>query len=143
MNDQNYGLYGIVRTDECLKNGLLNGPSRRWFDNNELMAEFFYKDGLMEGQVKMWHKNGRLKIRRLYRNGISEGEYKMWNADGELVYHSFFMEAKEYKFNPFKRHKWLRGLQNWKARANFHSIGPVLYELNIPLDIAKLCSKYY
>ena len=110
-----------------------------------LKIQEFFNNGVLEGERKIFYNNSQIFTQEFYINGKLEGEYKVWRRDGKLLDYSFYIAGIEIDpiFNIFKRYKWIKTIRNLKFKVNLRYAGPVLDELNIPLDIAKLCCKYY
>ena len=134
---------GQIEFQEFYKDDMRDGDTKCWWPNGQLEYHDVYSQGILHGECKSWDRNGHLKFRRFYRDGRCEGEWKEWNELGEM-YTCFYLDGcnVNINFNIFKKHKWLRGLRKWKSKANLQSIGPVLDELNIPLDLVKICAQY-
>ena len=67
-----------------------NGEYKRWHENGQLYAHYFYKNGKRDGEFKSWHENGQLCRNCFYKNGELNGEYKNWDGKGQLFYHYFY-----------------------------------------------------
>lgn len=73
------------RTESTYKDGLLEGPSWRWYSNGQLELEINYKDGNREGVVRWWFENGQLRRQTTYnKDGREEGFVQQWHANGQL-----------------------------------------------------------
>jgi len=135
---------GRLEWQESYKDGERHGDMKNWWSNGQLRYRDTYENGKLEGDCFTFTGDGKLVTRTFWRNNLREGECKGWNKIGLTYYHIFYMGGHnvDANFNIFKKNKWVRGLRKWKAKANLHSMGPILDELNIPLDLAKICAQY-
>jgi len=58
------GMYWLYHKN----NNKLTGEFIRWYDNNMLEKQIFYKDDKHNGECKKWNKIGQLIKRQIYSN---------------------------------------------------------------------------
>ena len=67
------------------KDGVLDGPWVRYYDNGRLRIKGEYKNGLRVGPWVECYDNGLLKEKGDYKNGLREGPWVTYYENGELV----------------------------------------------------------
>ena len=73
------------RTESTYKDGLLDGPSWRWYSNGQLELEINYKDGHPQGVERWWYENGQPRRQTaINKDGREEGLVRQWYANGQL-----------------------------------------------------------
>ena len=88
-------------TEETLGYGLWfsgydgEGKYKSWYDNGQVMQQFFYKNGKENGEHKQWYEDGQPWQYCFYKNGYYDGEYKSWFGDNREI-HCFYKNGKEY-----------------------------------------------
>ena len=68
------------------KNGVLNGKSEYWFQNDKLEGIEYYEDGRIHGIASRYYDNGKIRSRIHFVNGLrggSKGEM-FWDRNGKL-----------------------------------------------------------
>jgi ribosomal protein L40E len=64
--------------------GVLNGPSRKYYRNGRLKSEVDYKDGKREGAARLYYESGQLKAEGTYQNGQLTGPVREYDEKGNL-----------------------------------------------------------
>ena len=68
------------------ENGVLNGKSEYWFQNDKLEGIEYYEDGRIHGIASRYYDNGKIRSRIHFVNGLrggSKGEM-FWDRNGKL-----------------------------------------------------------
>lgn len=95
-----------------IENGLLNGVSKKWFANNQLMEYREYKRGRKDGkQIAFWD-NGKKRFEFVAKNDAYEGEMKEWSYNGNLYHLAHYVNGQEEG----SQKMWY---ENGKIRANY------------------------
>ena len=68
-----------------VRDGILNGLSKGWYDSGALEVEEHFVDGKSSGVRKRWHANGKLKNEATILNGELHGPYTEWHDDGSMA----------------------------------------------------------
>lgn len=68
-----------------VREGILHGVSKGWFDSGAQEVEEHFVDGKSSGVRKRWHANGRLKSEAAIVNGELHGLYTEWHDDGSMA----------------------------------------------------------
>jgi antitoxin component YwqK of YwqJK toxin-antitoxin module len=102
--------------------GLMNGISKKWYDNKMLKEERYFKDGKKNGkQVRFW-ENGQKKFEFNALNDACEGTITEWNYDGKLYHIGNYKNGQEEGTQKL----WY---ETGKIRANFVIINGKRYGL--------------
>ncbi len=72
-------------TEVPLKEGLIQGVARGWYDSGQLEVEENYDKGVSQGVRRRWHENGRLKSEATIVAGELHGPYVEWHDNGKLA----------------------------------------------------------
>lgn len=64
--------------------GILNGPSRKYYWNGKIKSEITYKNGKREGPSRLYYENGQLKAEGFYLGGKLAGPVKEYDEKGIL-----------------------------------------------------------
>jgi len=102
-----------------LKDGVMEGESKRWYgynrhyrlcfhedggreshSKNQIYHQCFYKNDMMEGESKKWWCSGQLYYQCFYKNGKREGEYKSWHENGQPWMKYFYKDGKISSITP-------------------------------------------
>lgn len=75
------------------KDGKQDCKQKEYFENGQLMNQFFYKNGKKEGKQKGWYDDGRVRYEEHYKDGILDGEKKMFYANGNPVSKCLFING--------------------------------------------------
>ena len=97
---------------ESYVNGLLDGVSKKWYFNRQLMEFRIYKVGQKNGSQTAYFENGKMKFVFNANNDKYEGELKEWNIDGKLIHLATFKNGQEEGIQKM----WY---DNGKIRANY------------------------
>ncbi len=80
---------------EQFANGLLDGISKKWYPNSQLMEQRTYKLGRKQGiQTAFWY-NGNKRFEFTAENDAYEGELKEWSEDGKLFHVAHYVNGQE------------------------------------------------
>jgi antitoxin component YwqK of YwqJK toxin-antitoxin module len=93
-------------------NGLLNGTSKKWYPNKQLMEERFYSKGRKNGKHVSYWQNGNKRFEFFAKDDAYEGELKEWSVDGNLIHLANFKNGQEEGVQKL----WY---ENGKIRANY------------------------
>ncbi|HEX8334107.1 MAG TPA: hypothetical protein VF622_15915 [Segetibacter sp.] len=100
-----------ISTD-AYSNGLLNGISRKWYLNRQLMEERSYSNGKKNGSHISYWENGNKRFQFVAIDDVYEGEMKEWSVDGNLIHLANFKNGQEEGTQKL----WY---DNGKIRANY------------------------
>lgn len=107
---------------QSFKYGLLDGVSKRWFLNRQLMEYREYKNGRKNGkQIAFWD-NGNKRFEFTALNDAYEGALKEWTIDGHLFHLGHYKNGQEEG----SQKMWY---ENGKIRANYVIINGKRYGL--------------
>lgn len=90
LNGKREGVYKKWFSNEQLqkeayyKQNKLVGVTKIWWANNNLASEFHYLDGIKHGTQKMWYPNGQLSKMRNLNMGKEEGMQQAWLENGKI-----------------------------------------------------------
>ncbi len=76
-------------------NGVLNGPSKSYFENGILSQELNYKEDLEDGLRKIYYDNGKLKEKGTTLNGLASGHFVFYNESGTIGSEVEYKEGKK------------------------------------------------
>lgn len=76
---------GKPSEETTYKNGLKEGPYRKYFPGGELMISGLFKNNLPEGEYRVFFENGKPEVIGQYKNGVMTGEWKYFNEQGEPI----------------------------------------------------------
>lgn len=68
-----------------VREGILHGMSKGWYDSGAQEVEEQFVDGKSNGVRKRWHANGKLKNEATIVNGELHGPYTEWHDDGSMA----------------------------------------------------------
>lgn len=68
-----------------VRDGILNGLSKGWYDSGVQEVEEHFVDGKSSGLRQRWHANGKLKNEATIVNGELHGPYTEWHDDGSMA----------------------------------------------------------
>jgi antitoxin component YwqK of YwqJK toxin-antitoxin module len=97
---------------EGYKNGLLNGVSKRWYENKILMEERYFEEGKKNGKHTAFWEDGKKKFQFSTKNDAYEGEMTEWASDGKLYHVGNYVNGQEEG----SQKMWY---DNGKIRANY------------------------
>ena len=103
-------------------NGILDGVSKRWYSNAQLMEERIYNLGQKNGKQVAYFENGKMKFEFTAKYDQYEGELKEWNNDGNLIHLATYKNGQEEGTQKM----WY---DNGKIRANYVMIKGKRYGL--------------
>lgn len=105
-----------------IENGLLNGVSKKWFTNHQLMEYREYKMGKKDGKQIAYWDNGKKRFEFTAKNDAYEGEMKEWSINGNLFHMAHFINGQEDGIQKM----WY---ENGKIRANYVIVNGKRYGL--------------
>lgn len=79
-----YNPTGIVAIESTCRDGVLDGPTRTFYQNGNLKTERTYQNGLMEGIVSEYYENGILRAQTPYQNGMKEGLHVFYKENKDV-----------------------------------------------------------
>jgi len=90
---------GGVRFDFQLKNGMLHGESKLFYENGKLCEQCTYQNGKRQGTMRGWCDCGPLLYEINYTDGIPNGPTYRYADDGKMVIEqNFVMGMPQGKF---------------------------------------------
>ncbi len=92
--------------------GLLNGLSKKWYPNRQLMEERYYAQGKKQGRQVAYWENGQKRFEFTAINDAYEGELKEWSHEGLLFHLAHYSDGQEEGVQKL----WY---DNGKIRANY------------------------
>ena len=105
-----------------IKNGSLDGISKKWYPNHQLLEYREYKLGRKNGkQIAFW-ENGNKRFEFVANNDAYEGELKEWSINGKLFHLAHYSNGQEEG----SQKMWY---ENGKIRANYVIINGKRYGL--------------
>ncbi len=72
-------------TELQLRDGIVHGLAKGWFDSGAKEVEESFENGISNGLRRRWHENGQLKNEATIVHGELHGPYTEWHADGTLA----------------------------------------------------------
>lgn len=97
---------------EHFKDGILNGVSKKWYENNIVREYREFKNGQKDGKQIAYFENGKTKFEFIAKSDIYEGELKEYNNDGALIHLASYKNGQEEGTQKL----WY---DNGKIRANY------------------------
>ncbi len=91
--------YGY-REEFTLRYNKIEGELKGWWDNGQLMYQYYFKGGRREGEGKMFYENGQIEYKSGFKRGKESGEWSHWYYNGQQSRHGFYKKNKlegEYK----------------------------------------------
>ena len=79
-----------------LKEGIVHGLARGWFDSGTLETEEPFNQGLSQGVRKRWHENGKLKSEATVVKGQLQGNYQEWFDSGIKAVATTLVDGKAH-----------------------------------------------
>lgn len=103
---------GDIAFDIGYYNGLLEGITRKWYPNRQLMEERLYINNRKEGVHKGWWADGKPKFIFEVSNDEYTGFYKEWFSNGQMARWFHYKNGQE---EGSEKMWW----DNGKIRANY------------------------
>ncbi len=75
---------GIAAIESTCRDGVLDGPTRTFYENGNLKTERIYRNGLLEGIVSEYYENGILRAQTPYQNGVKEGLHVFYKENKDV-----------------------------------------------------------
>jgi len=72
------------RMTVSLKDGELDGPFERYYEDGQLEQKTTYKDGVEDGPFERYHENGQLSGKGTYKDGELDGPYESYHENGQV-----------------------------------------------------------
>lgn len=85
---------GKVEIKAAIKNGVMHGLTKSWYNNGQLLQQKNYVNGLLQGAVVTYHEDGREWINVTYKDGLYHGKFLQWTGGGTLYLDLNFYEGK-------------------------------------------------
>lgn len=95
-----------------VKKGLLEGVSKKWFPNHQLMEFRAFKSGRKNGKQLAYWDNGNKRFDFVAKDDEYYGEMKEWTIDGKLFHLAHYVNGQEEGIQKM----WY---ENGKIRANY------------------------
>lgn len=128
-----------LRNQSFTRNGKLEGPFRRWYNDGTLLKCGWYRDGMLDGEYRSWYPNGQLIMRAFYRSGNMQGKCKYWYLDGKIMSESYWIDGKATGEHKLWDHVGV--LERYEFWRNGYSI-TTFFNLKMKLEILKLKRHY-
>ena len=77
------------------KNGLRNGPYKKYFPDGKLMTEGYYENDTLEGEFVTYYPGGQIQVRGTYSNGLQKGNWEYFDEKGNLLTQEEFKSLGE------------------------------------------------
>ena len=77
------------------KDGYLDGPWLKWYENGQKWAERTYKDGNLDGPWLKWYENGQKHLEQTYKDGQLDGPFTGWDENGQKWSERTYKDGKE------------------------------------------------
>ena len=61
-----------------------DGLQTTYYPSGRTQAEYETKDGVRDGPCRRWHPDGRLEVEGRFLAGRMDGEWRVWSVGGEL-----------------------------------------------------------
>lgn len=103
---------GDTVSTETYRNGRLDGLSRKWFANGQLMEAREYAAGRKQGRQIAYWPNGNQRFAFTAKEDAYEGELREWTESGQLFHLAHFRNGQEEGVQKL----WY---DNGKIRANY------------------------
>jgi len=84
---------------------------KRWYKNEQLLANHSYKDGKPHGLCQGWYKNGQLQYSFNYKDGKEHGLCQIWYENGQLQSSYHYKDGNAYGICLF----WHENGQLWSG----------------------------
>lgn len=85
---------GRVERLRTFKDGVKDGPQRRYYDSGALYREEVYVEGVVRS-IRSWHRNGRLQAESTFdAEGRDHGLRREWDEDGMLRFEEPYRHGK-------------------------------------------------
>jgi antitoxin component YwqK of YwqJK toxin-antitoxin module len=88
-------LNGQVLEKAIFKDGTLNGPVKRWYNDGELAFTSEFIDGKQEGIALQYHRNGNKWKETHFDKGDTIKSHKRWYEDGTLAYEGEYLDDEK------------------------------------------------
>lgn len=98
----NYYLNDKVVSMENYRDGLKNGPAKRFYTTGELLEESNWKNNKLDGLYRIYYQDGKIYLECNYSDGQRNGSFKTWLSKGtpELEA-SYFLDARDKDWKYF------------------------------------------
>lgn len=88
-------LYGNPKENITYKNGVVNGPRERFYENHELELRENYLDNKLDGLSIYWDTNGIKKAEINYSKGLMNGYLRRWYNEYQMQIEINYLDGKE------------------------------------------------
>tara|TARA_R110000744_G_scaffold77327_1_gene152710 strand:- start:261 stop:752 length:492 start_codon:yes stop_codon:yes gene_type:complete len=78
-----------------LKDGKLDGPYEKYWDNGQLAQKANYVAGEWHGPAEGYHENGQLGMKVTYKDGEYDGLWEAYDENGQLLGRGTFNMGEE------------------------------------------------
>lgn len=97
---------------QTYSNGEMDGISKKWYPNRQLMEYRQYRKGKKEGKQLAFWDNGKKRMAFTATNDTYQGVLKEWSRDGQLFHLANYKDGQEEG----SQKMWY---ENGKIRANY------------------------
>ena len=77
---------GNLISETQYSNGQLHGFWKKYFSNHKLSYECYFFHGQKHGNERWYHENGQMKSEHTFHYGISQNDMMRWRPDGTILY---------------------------------------------------------
>lgn len=92
---QKFNVYRGDTLNRIDRNGLKQGPWKKFYENDSIFYEGQYKNGQRTGEFKYYYKDGKLKSTSVYSENGKKAEVKNFYRNGRDMAHGVFMDEKK------------------------------------------------
>lgn len=124
-----YFFDGSVAESKTYKNGILNGPSKKYSSSKSLREDLYFLNGFREGKQVIYYPTGEISKELNYKQGQLFGHNKLYYLQGGLK-HTFFMNEKGQRDS-----LWIKYHPNEKLRERSKYKNGILVEPTERFDL--------
>lgn len=88
---------GRKKLESPVKNGVLNGVAKEFYDNGNIKYSADYKNGFVHGAMKGFYSNGQLRDIQYQKNGNLYGIEAWYSKDGRLQHKTWNKNGRSVK----------------------------------------------
>ncbi len=92
---KSYHKKGSLSSIYNYKNGVTDGESLSYYENEQLWMKGNYVDGKKDGVWENYHKNGILNHKTYYKNDKIDGKHKSYHDNGKLSSSGMYINGKK------------------------------------------------
>ena len=91
--DRDYYESGSLRYESIYMYGKLDGESKSWDINGNLISSVQYKNGLLHGKWESYYPSGKLKHTVNYIDGDKNGKELWFHSNGQLQSEGYYING--------------------------------------------------